>query len=1276
MRLKRLELFGFKSFADRTVLEFPNEFTGIVGPNGCGKSNVVDAVRWVLGETRPTSMRGGEMTDVIFKGSTSRPGMGLAEVTLVLDNDCNTLPLHGKEVSVTRRVHKSGEGEYEIDGSRVRLKDVRDLLFDTGLGSRGYAVLEQGKIDAVLSANPQDRRSIFEEAAGISRFRQRRKETESRLKRVDQDMERIDSILRELKSQERSLKIQAGKAERWVEVRDAWRTFGVSAAQHQLHDQESRLGTIETALADHRANVAELRERRSGAETEIEVERARVEEAARAAEHLSQEASRAAADLSGARERRQSLIAHRESAERTAREEAGRIEALGARLAERDEELAAADRDVEAFTERATALGLELEAAQEATRQAEKVYRQARDTSRQLSDAVAECLQERTASISDLRHAEEALAPADERLERARELLATATARVEEARETRTTSAHDMERADSELVECQGRAEAVRAELDALSTRIRTTEEERGRLEIDRASIESRIQALLDREREWETLEDGARALLERAASGSGELPPLDGILADHMRVQTRYARALDAALGAAAMGIVVDGSNEAEQIGAWLRTGRLGQARLVFPEPLNPGRCEPGEPELPYSLRDSVIGCLLDHVEVDAGYGDLARVLLCDCLLVQNLDTALALAEYLPGWRFATPEGDLVDAAGVTTGYAEVGHGAVGRRSEAHELRERADELTARIDELARTIATLDSERERFEQDSAAARTALEAAAGRQAQCRSAAQHAEQRLIEAEQSLDERRAQATARETERAALEEHLVEARERRDRAQAAFEAENTRLSGVEAARAELEEQRMGAESRTQSARVALAQLEADQRAAVRRAFTLRQSVEETRAEIERSRGLAERHAADAERSSASTVEIEAKIGELEASEAALSEQARAARDQERALRTQLDELRRSVDGITEQLERQMQDVSRQELEQQRLDLARDELLRRCEEDFKLDREWLVTDFEPDPELAEDGRLAALVAESADLKRQLDTLGPVNLEAVEQLGEVSQRLGFLDGQRTDLADSKSELERTLDTINSESEKLFVETFEEIRGHFRTVFRQLFGGGKADILIEEGVGVLEAGIEIVARPPGREQLPIGLLSGGQRTMTALALLFSVFKSRPSPFCVLDEVDAALDDANVGRFLGMLDGFLDHTQFIVVTHNKGTMAASDLLYGITMETKGVSCRVAVELDDVDEFVPEAIGGKGSSDSGNEPIVELIPGPSAADARSKRRVVRVDETVDADAPADEPDSTVEVGAATQVEAAHVESTDDRGDHDSA
>jgi chromosome segregation protein len=271
MRLKRLELFGFKSFADRTVLEFPNEFTGIVGPNGCGKSNVVDAVRWVLGETRPTSMRGGEMTDVIFKGSTSRPGMGLAEVTLVLDNDCNTLPLHGKEVSVTRRVHKSGEGEYEIDGSRVRLKDVRDLLFDTGLGSRGYAVLEQGKIDAVLSANPQDRRSIFEEAAGISRFRQRRKETESRLKRVDQDMERIDSILRELKSQERSLKIQAGKAERWVEVRDAWRTFGVSAAQHQLHDQESRLGTIETALADHCANVAELRERRSGAETEIEV---------------------------------------------------------------------------------------------------------------------------------------------------------------------------------------------------------------------------------------------------------------------------------------------------------------------------------------------------------------------------------------------------------------------------------------------------------------------------------------------------------------------------------------------------------------------------------------------------------------------------------------------------------------------------------------------------------------------------------------------------------------------------------------------------------------------------------------------------------------------------------------------------------------------------------------------------------------------------------------------------------------------------------------------
>ncbi|MEZ5980263.1 MAG: chromosome segregation protein SMC [Planctomycetota bacterium] len=1252
MRLKRLELFGFKSFADRTVIEFPSGFTGIVGPNGCGKSNVVDAVRWVLGETRPTSMRGGEMTDVIFKGSTSRPGMGLAEVTLVLDNSCGTLPMHGGEVAVTRRVHKDGEGEYEIDGTRVRLKDVRDLLFDTGLGSRGYAVLEQGKIDAVLSANPQDRRSIFEEAAGISRYRQRRKETESRLKRVDQDMERIDSVLRELRTQERSLKIQAGKAERWVEARDQWRERGVTYAQHQLASYETKLGELGGTLDEHRSAIDAARAKREGGEAAVLAERERVDAAATEAESLAAEAARAAADLSGARERREALLAHRDSALRTAQEESIRVEELSRRLADRSSELTVSEQELAGFERRAGELSQELESAQESAREVERVYRSARERTRDLSDRVAECLQERTASLSDLRHVESELGPAGERVERERAAAASARERVAAARESRDEAQGELARAEVALSEAQLRVEELARELEATTVRRSEAADELRRIEVERAGLESRVQALLDREREWETLEDGARTLLERASRGEAGLPPLGGLLADHVHVPTRFAKALDAALGSAAVGIVVDDHDGAQRIASWLASEKLGRTRLVLPRPLNPGRCEPCEPELPYALRERVVGCLLDHVDADAGYAPLARVLLCDCLLVEDLDAAVQLAELLPGWRFVTLDGDLVDASGVTTGHAETAHGPVGRRSEASELRERAAVLGERAAEVARTVALHDDEHANVESQLRSARGTLEGAATGLAEWRSRAKHADERLHESEAFAADRERSVADRERELQDLRGRIEGARETYERANAAFEAENAELGGAETERAELEERRVAAESRTQAARVALAELEADQRASLRRAHALRETCSETQREIARSRELSERHAADAERNRVQADELEQRTTDLAAREAELAESARAARELERELRGVLDERRREIDAVTEELERAMQATSRIELEQQRAEMARDELLRRCADDFQLDREWLVEDFTPDPELAEPEQLVALGEQVAELKRQLEKLGPVNLEAVEQLGEVSQRLGFLDVQRTDLAESKAELERTLETINSESEKLFVETFEEIRGHFREIFRRLFGGGRADVLLEQGVSVLEAGIEIVARPPGREQLPIGLLSGGQRTMTALALLFAVFQSRPSPFCVLDEVDAALDDANVGRFLGMLESFLEHSQFIVVTHNKGTMAASDMLHGITMETKGVSCRVSVELDEVDAFAPEATGSFTAADSrgddeaaDDEPEVELIPMPSRAETGLAAESDGADADVDEQVPHD-------------------------------
>lgn len=1247
MRLKRLELFGFKSFADRTVLEFDEDLVGIVGPNGCGKSNVVDAVRWVLGETRPTSMRGGEMTDVIFKGSTSRPGMSLAEVTIVFDNEDGTVPAHGPEVSVTRRVHKDGEGEYLIDGGKVRLKDVKDLLFDTGLGSRGYAVLEQGRIDAVLSANPLERRAIFEEAAGISRFRQRRREAENRLKRVDQDTERLDDMLRELQSRSRSLKIQAGKAERWVAARDEWRLKGVRLAQHlvvRLEGDDQRLGEELNSLE---GAAEELRTKREAADAEVTERAARNEALAEQVDQAAAEAARLAGDLRALDEREASLRARAQSAEQAAESEAARAGELEQRRIERRAELEEFGSQLaQAADQRARAEG-EVDELAGAARESGRRYRESREASEAQRDVVNAALADRAAELHRGKQLEASLAPLAERADRAE-------ARLAELAERRTELESALERLRAEWSAAREAHAAAQAERDESATALRAVQAElstardlRSELQAKRAGVESRIASLLDWEREREGLEEGARALLEQSEGGASFVGELGGLLADHLSVPQRYARALDAALNGTAQALVIDDPERVEAIGAWLKSEQRGKVKLVLPRPLNHGRCEPGIPEVPYSQRDAVIGRLIDEVEASADLTAIAEVMLCDCLLVENLETALILAEMLPAWRLVTPEGDLVDATGVVTGHAEVSQGAVGRRAAAAEERVTLEAVEGELAELEERVEELGREAETARERAAQCEAVCEEQRQAESQAQSAVQSSEVRAEEAARGLEEARAQAESLLSERSALSAQLADAQRTLTEVEQRFELENQRFKELETERAELETEREGASREEQRARIELTRLRELHGSLERRRDDSERGCLELDQEIERLNQVSEAHRADAHSGSAEAEALGAQRTEIDAKRLAADGSLGELREEERAGRHAIEELRIRRDEVTAELEGCLGQRSELQLERQRVELRLESVLGRAQEDFEFDREQLIELHEEDPELAEREALEALESQVDDLKRQLDKLGPVNLEAVEELQEVSTRLSFLTEQRKDLAEAKAELVETLETINSESERLFMEAFVEIRDNFRQIFRQLFGGGKADVVLDADQPVLEAGIEIHARPPGRETLPIGLLSGGQRTMTALALLFSVFQSRPSPFCVLDEVDAALDDANVGRFLLMLEGFVENTQFVVVTHNKGTMSACRMLYGITMQTKGVSRNVSVELSEVDQFVPEVTGDadkaqasrrdaaeaaelddegvdgqgideQGVEEDGDEPIVELQP----------------------------------------------------------
>jgi len=1229
MRLKRLELFGFKSFADRMVLDFSAPVVGIVGPNGCGKSNVVDAVRWVLGETRPTSMRGGEMTDVIFKGSASRPALSVAEVTLVLDNADHELEGKGAEVAVTRRVYRSGEGEYLIDGSVVRLKDVREMLYGTGLGSRGYSVLEQGKIDAILSANALERRAIFEEAAGISRYRARKKETESRLERVQADCLRLDDVLNELERRRRSLKLQAGKAQRFVEARDGWQNQGRRLLKHQNHHLALSLAGLADELTAGERGGEALREQRALAEVEIATRTGEQEALQGSIERAGAAVAEAAAELRGLDEKKTQLLERAQAARRASQDETVRTGELERRSSARAEEARALEEQI-----------AELErGAREAGERAQVLAREVRTLEGQLvelvrahegqSEVVLKLLHQRTSDHNHLTTLERQRGILAERIARAETRAKELEAQLESVRAEERARKLELDELTAAAKALESERTSVLGEAQGLETQRSGLETRRNALEVEVARLSSRVEALRDWEEERAGLETGARELFR--AREKGEQPALSaalqGLFADHLHPDSRHARALDAALGARAQAVVAGASDSAVAIVDWLRKRSAGRISFVLPGELAaelPPRAElSGEP--------GVLGCLAAFARPEPEFAALSHFLLADAWLVADLASALALAKRFPGARFVTEEGDLVDAAGLSGGFQEVTHGPLGRRSTAAELDEKRAtgerELAALSEELERLGAHQDEKAERLR----VLGGNLERNRERRARLASQLAGLRARLEELGHARELASAEERERREERSRAELEHGEIAARLAACEGALTKEREALEELEQSRAAVEgerDQRSRDEARARVEATSLVErLEAARRERVQR----QRSSEELRLELARALRLVGEHETHANEAESAAAALAGQRDALLVRRGELEQELVVLRAKEREARRAVEEVRLAREAVTGELERALAALSEKRLEHQRLELARVEVLRRALEDFAMGEAELGHEFVPEEELGAAPVLEALAAEVRKLKESLDELGPVNLEAVAELSEVEERHSFLHTQRTDLEESRRTLEETVRRLNEESERKFLEAFEEIRTHFKLIFRQLFGGGKADISLLEGTSVLDAGIEIMARPPGREVLPISLLSGGQRTMTALAILFAVFRAQPSPFCVLDEVDAALDDANIGRFLGLLTEGGDGTQFIVVTHNKGTMAACSCLYGITMETKGVSTWVAVQFDDVDRFVPDAAGNaKAAAESREQAEAE----PEAEEGRSVERAVEL------------------------------------------
>jgi chromosome segregation protein len=1158
------------------------------------------------------------MTDVIFNGCASRGPLGTSEVTLTLDNSDGRLAIEAKEVHVTRRVYRSGEGEYLLNRQPCRLRDIRELLVSTGITTEAYCIIEQGKVDALLQSSPKDRRGIFEEAAGISQFKLKKVAAQRRMERAEQNLLRLSDIVDEVESRLRSIRSQAGKArkyrectERLQQLRTEVGLFDWRTLTKQITTREGQLGELQRQTSERAAELeqAEAEARQLEQQFEAAVLRQRELEGAASATREEIAAKQASVENQRARQADLQQDIERVSEQVAAMESRGGEDApfrdVVAQLAEAETELAAAEaerRERDALAEKARC---ERDAAREAFDQVRLQHaaatRDAESLRKQLADFASQLATNR-ASVVKFR-------------KRLTELAA--------AHEVHTGELARFEQAEAD---CSAQAELHQTSLRAAEQRLVSLRRELARADKQHRQLEAaltrtreRIAVLSELEDRLEGLAGGVQEVLRMSHDQpQGPVGEARGVVADLFHVDVDSAPLVEMALGERAQYVVMttlghlltrlDG--ESLNIG-----GRVGFLSLDSRQP--PAALD----QVDLSSEPGVMGRADRFVECGPEIEPLSRRLLGRTWLVDRLATALRLAQTAGrGLEFVTTGGELLTADGtLIVGPRQAATGVLSRRSELRACREQVAELEKQLEHHAAIHARLDQDRGEQEAMVASSVAQVTTVAGTLAEHRqqtTAARLHVERIVHELERIDEETRLAVERI---AVLEFDTDEHRGWHTEAEAAAARWAEELRSSEQAIPAL--QRRYAELQTAATGRQITAAKCEQRVEM-----LRNQVEQAkRNEQERDRALADIRQQLADRQ-AQLAELETIIhadGELLRQLLARKEQ-HAAEIASHAAGD--DELRRQRAGAADRIRDVRQQLAAMQSQQHKIDVAlsrlrheRQTLCERMQEDYGIDlaaeasvAASLRDADETGQESAEKNSAEvagshsslgetrppidreAVEREIADLRAQISSIGAINMEALDELDQLEVRFDTLSTQYRDLVDSKEALERIIQRINVDSRQVFLATLETVRGHFQELFRRMFGGGEADIVVDGAEDVLECGIEIVARPPGKEACSISLLSGGEKTLTCVALLLAVFRSKPSPFCVLDEVDAALDEANISRFVGVLREFLSFTQFIVVTHSKKTMAGADTIYGVTMEESGVSKRVSVRFEDVSE----------------------------------------------------------------------------------
>ena len=1182
--LKSLEIVGFKSFANKTRLEFEPGMTAIVGPNGCGKSNVSDAVRWVLGEQRARALRGTKMEDVIFNGADSQKPMGMAEVSITLADCTEALGVEYDEVCITRRVFRSGESGYFLNRKPCRLKDIQRLFMDTGVGTDSYSVLEQGRIDQILSSRPEDRRTVFEEASGITKYKADKKEALRKLEHTEANLLRLADVIREVKRQIISLQRQAGKARRYKELAEELRGLDIHVTKGKLAGYARKINALTGELQIIERKSRELREQVERAEAEAEASR-------RTLSQLEESISKAMEELSAARgglERVRNLIAMNS-------DRVSELEALARRNTRETEEARARLEGHRAELERIVA-GLavaeeEKAAAREALEAAVQAQKEADGRMNAARARLAELRNESLALDAQVSRMQNELNELDARDRSAmlkKERLATEKAELERSLKS---FRENREKMDASVEELSARVAEQTEKLERLGgdrgqRRERIAGQEKALNEANRALAAKRgqLEMLSSGESRQEGFPPGAQALIDLPADFPLDRAGIVGPLAEQLVAESGWQMALEAVLRPCLDAIVVRDEAFAREVLAWLRTEEAGSARLLA---VDAGAERPISGKAPCTVGRA----LLDCVSFGEGVAPLVRRLFWN---VRVVGSDQEIPESLPADAVVvSAEGTVVAGDGASELWMP---GAADRSPLArHQMRERlhgeVKRLETNVQGLEESLRVLRGEEEGIVQAIEAARKELEAfrreLALQQGELQVVVREgaAARTRLEAVESELKQLAESEGRGAElRARLAAELREARDRQATLRKEIEAQTRKLTQVEEARSEA--LAVASEHRVDFSRKSQV---------VEQLLNRRKPMEARIRELEeliaeRTGGVDSYNRRIADLRAAIEREKE-KIEPLEkrkeaASQALESERAR----REEALRV-LATSENRLRGLRDAMETELRKKSKLDVERAEFAMRRDSALERVTAAYHITREELEAAEAPQWPDGEEPAPEVLEARVAEIQAKLDAMGPVNLVAIEEHAEHEERFAFLNQQQEDLVAAKRQLLELIGSINATTTEMFRETFNKVNAHFQEMFKKLFGGGSAKLVLTDDEDVLEAGIEIVARPPGKKLQAISLLSGGERTMTAVALLFSLFLVKPSPFCVLDELDAALDDANINRFVEALKGFLKSSQFVIITHSRQTIAAADVIYGVTMQTRGVSKVVSMKFAD-------------------------------------------------------------------------------------